>query len=137
MSGTGKTREERQQSMCIGAKLCTGKAKDREEAEKICAEAATHPKPTVKTGTRSRKCKIDVPTMAACVIEGMAGKEITLANLTPVIAGCSGQKVAKPLTEKKFMRKCVKENQITGKINEMQGIVNKCKLAWKEQHEAG
>ena len=128
----GLLKEERQLLFCTTSRLCSGKASTEEEAAKLCAEAATNPKPP-KQGTRSRKCKIDVPTLSACVIEGMAGKEITLANLTPVITGCTGQKVVKPLTEKRFLRKCVKENQVTGKINEMQGIINKCKLEWKAQ----
>jgi len=36
MGGKGKSKEERRMNMCIGAKLCTGKAKTEEEALKIC-----------------------------------------------------------------------------------------------------
>lgn len=35
MSGS-KTKEERQRDMCIGAKICSGKANTQEEAESIC-----------------------------------------------------------------------------------------------------
>jgi transcription elongation factor Elf1 len=31
-----KSKEQRKLDFCIGAKVCSGKAKDREEAEKIC-----------------------------------------------------------------------------------------------------
>ena len=31
-----KTKQQRQFDMCIGAKICTGKAPNKEEAEKIC-----------------------------------------------------------------------------------------------------
>lgn len=42
MTGT-KTKKERQHDMCVGAKICSGKAKTKEEAEKICS-APTLPK---------------------------------------------------------------------------------------------
>lgn len=42
MTGT-KTKKERQHDMCVGAKVCSGKAKTDEEAEKICS-APTLPK---------------------------------------------------------------------------------------------
>ena len=32
-----KTKEQRQHDMCIGAKICSGKAKTEEEADKICS----------------------------------------------------------------------------------------------------
>lgn len=134
MTGGGPERKER---FCQGAKICSGKAATKEEAARLCAEAAANPKPAANTGTRSRKCKIVAPDMAACVIEALGGSEISQANLTTAIAKCSGQKVAKPLTEKRFLRKCVKENQVTGKLNEMQGIINKCKIEWKAKEAPG
>ncbi len=36
MSGS-KTKEEKQHDMCIGAKVCSGKASSAEEAEKLCS----------------------------------------------------------------------------------------------------
>ena len=36
ISGTGKTPEQRRLSFCIGAKICSHKAKTEEEAKKIC-----------------------------------------------------------------------------------------------------
>ena len=134
MTGTGKTREERQQSMCIGGKLCTGRAKDREEAKAICAEAAANPKPLkAKKGRKSGECAIAVGLLAACVIDGMTGKEITLANLTPIIAGCTGQKVEKTLTRERFIKKCFKENAVTGDIKEAQKLRSMCTAQWKER----
>lgn len=37
ITGKDKTKEERQQGFCVGAKLCSGKAKTEEEARAICA----------------------------------------------------------------------------------------------------
>lgn len=37
MSGKGKSKEERRIGMCVGAKLCTGKASTEEEALRICS----------------------------------------------------------------------------------------------------
>jgi len=34
--GKDKTKEERQMGFCVGAKLCSGKAKSEDEARKIC-----------------------------------------------------------------------------------------------------
>jgi hypothetical protein len=39
--GKDKTKEERRTGFCIGAKLCSGKTKSREEALRICSQ----PKP--------------------------------------------------------------------------------------------
>lgn len=36
--GKGKPKEERRLNFCIGAKLCSGKVKDKAEAEKICRQ---------------------------------------------------------------------------------------------------
>ena len=128
MTGGGPDRKER---FCHGAKICSGKAKNKDEAARLCAEAAANPKPAGAAGKKSRKCKIVAPDLASCIIENLGGSEVNLANLTTFITICTGQKVAKPLTEKRFLRKCIKENQVTGKMNEMQGIITKCKLEWK------
>lgn len=36
ITGTGKTKEQRKLDFCIGAKICSGKAKTEEEAKKVC-----------------------------------------------------------------------------------------------------
>lgn len=50
MKGGGPDRKER---FCIGAKLCSGKASTKEEAARMCAEAAANPKP--RKPRKSRK----------------------------------------------------------------------------------
>ncbi|HUV76258.1 MAG TPA: hypothetical protein VMW00_06405, partial [Dehalococcoidales bacterium] len=42
MTGGGPERKER---FCKGAKICSGKAANEEEAARICAEASANPKP--------------------------------------------------------------------------------------------
>jgi len=90
MTGGGPERKER---FCIGAKICSGKANNQQEAIKLCAEAAANPKaPKAKRG--ARKCVI-TPDMAVCIIESLGGSEITHVNLTTAITKCTGQKVKK------------------------------------------
>ncbi len=57
--GTGKSKEDRQMDFCIGAKICTGKAKDEKEARLIC-EQPKAPKPE-KTGKRRSKKSAECP----------------------------------------------------------------------------
>lgn len=128
--GTGKTKEQRQNDFCIGAKVCS-KNVSREEAARLCAEAALNPKPPKPNRTRG-KCRIDVATLSACVLKAIDGTEITLATLTASIASCTGQKVEKS-TRERFIKKCFKENAVTGDIKEAQKLRSMCTAKWKEQ----
>jgi len=128
MTGGGP---ERKQRFCIGAKICSGKSSTEQEAAKLCAEAAANPKPP-KAGTRkARKCAIDSAALAGCVIK-LIDATTTVTQLTSIIASCSGQK-AQPNTQEKFIKKCFKENRITGDIKEAQKLRSFCTAKWKEQ----
>lgn len=129
MTGGGPDRKER---FCLGAKLCSGKANNEQEAAKLCAEAALNPKPPKAKKARGKR-SIDVSTLAVCVIKGLNSSEASLANLTPIIAGCTGQKVEKPLTREGFIKKCFRENSVTGDIKEAQKLRSICTAKWKEQ----
>ncbi len=97
MKGGGPDRKQR---FCIGAKICSGKSSNEQDAARLCAEAAANPKtPKAKRGRRG---KIDTVALASCVIKSLDGSEITLANLAPIIASCTGQK-AGPTTREKFI----------------------------------
>lgn len=124
--------EDRKLRFCLGAKVCSGKAKDEEEAEKLCAEAALKPKPPKKT---RGKCKIDIAALATCIITSLDGAEISQAKLAPIIASCTGQKVEKTGREN-FIKKCFKENMVTGDIKEAQKLRSLCTAKWKEQEIA-
>jgi len=131
MKGGG---EDRKLRFCIGAKVCSSKAKNEEEARQICLSA---PAKEPKQRKARSKSKIDAPSLSACIIEKIDGSEITLANLTTIIADCTGQKVGKPLTREKFIKKCFKENAITGDIKESQKLRSLCTAKWKEREEEG
>ena len=66
-----KVKEQRQFDMCVGAKLCSGKAETEEEAKAICS-LPKEPKP-VKIG-RSRRggsCEKDVAKLSECVVSNI------------------------------------------------------------------
>lgn len=131
-----KPKEQRKSDFCIGAKMCSGRANTREEASRLCAEAAANPKPPkVK---KTRRSTIDTITLATCVIKGLDGSEISLDNLAPIIASCTGQKVAKTGREA-FIKRCFKENTAGDgfqyDIKEAQKLRSFCTARWKEQEE--
>ncbi len=85
MKGTGKTKEQRQKDMCIGAKLCTGKAANEQEAAKLCAEAALNPKPKAEKTKRAKFCSIkDLEAVSACVAENIVISALTPENIHQV-----------------------------------------------------
>ena len=64
IKGKGKTKEQRQLDFCIGAKLCTGAAGTRAEAEKICQE-----QPPKAPKVRGKPCSPQsLDTITKCLI---------------------------------------------------------------------
>ncbi|MBA7465033.1 hypothetical protein ES707_00194 [subsurface metagenome] len=131
MKGGGPDRKLR---FCAGAKLCSGRAKTEEEAKQICL---TQPAKAPKV-RKTRKGSIDTEALATCVIKSLDGSEITLNNLTSIIADCTGQKVAKPLTRERFIKQCFKENGTPSEmggydIKEAQRLRSFCTVKWKER----
>ncbi len=68
MKGKSLTREERQMEFCIVSKLCSGKAKGRDEAKVICSQPKP-PKPVKIRETRPQTCEQDVLKLAHCAAE--------------------------------------------------------------------
>lgn len=69
-----KPKEQRRLDFCVGAKICSGKTKDREEAERLCKEAAKIPKPSRATGSRKRSpktCEREVREIANCMVKNI------------------------------------------------------------------
>ena len=124
---------ERKTNFCIGAKLCSGKARDKEEAERLCAEAALNPKPAKPRG--SKKQSLNLMAVSTCIIEGMAGLPVTQAKLVPILAKCVGQK-SEPVGREAFIKKCFKDNAVTGDMKESQKLRSMCSLLYKSQQEA-
>lgn len=53
-----KPREERRFDMCVGAKLCSGKAQTEQEAINVCS-LPKEPSPSPKLAARGVKVKVD------------------------------------------------------------------------------
>lgn len=53
ISGKGKSKQDRKNDFCIGAKICSGKAADRNEAERLCA--APKPEKPFKMSKRQKR----------------------------------------------------------------------------------
>ena len=107
MGGKGLTKEQRQQNMCAGAKVCTGKAKNIDEGKKICAALPPKEPKARKTGKRgggdSGGCCIgDVPATVDCIMEELeAYEELDDDNmaeaLSKAILACACGKKAKKI----------------------------------------
>ena len=69
ITGKGIPKEERRQNFCIGAKICTGKAKDEKEALRLCQADWANPEKQNKTG-KSRKTPYDQLEPIPVTIDG-------------------------------------------------------------------
>jgi len=101
MTGAGKAPEERKLSFCIGAKLCSGKASNKEEAKQICLT-----QPPKEPRARTKRGRIDSDALAQCVIKGLTPThrggtpacvldqpgEINKEYLSALLSECLGQK---------------------------------------------
>jgi len=54
IKGKDKTKEQRQQDFCVGAKICSSKAKDEKEATYLCS-LPKEPKPEKKSARRRQE----------------------------------------------------------------------------------
>lgn len=73
-----KPKEQRKMDFCIGAKVCSSKAKDEAEAKKLCS-LPKELKPTKITARRSRKpesCEKNVRKVAECVVSRLVENNI-------------------------------------------------------------
>jgi hypothetical protein len=96
IAGTGKTREERQINFCVGAKMCTGKARSEEEARKICLAAP--PKPPKTPGARRARgkqgCLTQMDELAKCLMEKVdfsAGADLGAVREGLSLCGCGAK----------------------------------------------
>lgn len=124
MKGGGPDRKQR---FCVGAKLCSGKARDEKDAEKQCLEA---PAPVRTRGKRG----IDPRAIATCVIENMDA-ELTVDKLARLIADCAGKKLPTVNAEKrKWIKDCIVENTIKGNFQETVRLGAGCEKMWRTEH---
>lgn len=68
----GKTldKEERRLEFCIVSKLCSSKAKDREEAKYLCS-LPKEPKAPKSKGNGAKSCEKEVFELAHCIAENI------------------------------------------------------------------
>ena len=79
------SQEERHARMCIGAKICTGKAKDEKEAAHLCAQTVRERKATGVKTRRGGKCKIDPDVLASCIIASLDGGQLNQPKLVTLV----------------------------------------------------
>ena len=116
-------------AMCIGAKICTGKAKTKEEAIQICKT-----QPPKEHKSRSKR-GFNATALAACLLPKLTD-EITVAELAKMLTECStvvGGKIKKADTYKTFMKQCVKEGTVTGTQQETIKLIKQCTVKWKAE----
>ncbi len=91
IKGKGKPKEQRRLDFCIGAKMCTSKASNQDEAKKICL--AMPPKPPreprerrAKRGGDSRNCGQKMVDLARCASRKIELTQLTQENFTMALA---------------------------------------------------
>ena len=65
---TGISREERGKLFCVNAKLCSGKSKTREEAERVCSLPKPPKAPKAKRAT-GQSCEKEVLGLSQCMVD--------------------------------------------------------------------
>jgi hypothetical protein len=104
--------EDRKGDFCIGAKICSSKATDKEEAARLCAEAAALPRlPKTRPG---KICKLkDLRAISVCLTENIDLASLTKDNMqsvfTAALTKCQG---AQATVEVKSAR------EVLGKMDE-------------------
>ncbi|KKN28446.1 hypothetical protein LCGC14_0854140 [marine sediment metagenome] len=79
MKGTGLTKDERRMKMCIGAKLCTGKASTEKEAIALC-NLPKEPKPA-STAKKARGVNPCVRDVTARIASGELPQDTDVADV--------------------------------------------------------
>lgn len=138
ITGTGKTKEERQVGFCTGAKICSQKATSVEEAEKICREQP--PKEPKPRKTRSGKCNTDLAKLASCVSTRIDLESLTAENLAAQLESamqkCGSSKPTSKTTYRRFMNSCLKETGGGGDFLTSQRDIKTCQIKWNETRGA-
>lgn len=134
ITGTGKTKEERQLGFCTGAKICSGKAASVEEAEKICREQP--PKEPKPRKTKASKCAIDLATLASCLSRTIDLESLTAENLASQLESamhsCGTTSPTSKTTYRRFMNSCLKETGGGGDFLTSQRDIKTCQAKWNE-----
>jgi len=125
-----KTKDKREHDFCIGAKICSGKAKNEEDAEQMCL---TIPTKDDKGSKKNKGEKFNPRELSLCILENIGDQPIDLAGLSKAIAICQNAK--RPYGKKAYIRDCIKEKAITGSLAETIKSSKQCEREWKENNE--
>ena len=121
-----KPKEQRTLDFCIGAKMCSGKAANPDEAREICLSA-----PVKEPSSRRKKgSNIDFAAIANCATPQINGyfeakADITAELLVALFTQCSNGSGGK-ISREKYIKKCFKKHSSTG--NAQVGIKEAAKL---------
>lgn len=133
MSGKGKTKEERRHAMCIGAKICSGRAADEAEAAALCEQAASEPKPAKSSGRSMRN--FSPRDLAVCLLENLPPSDINLETLLKTISICQHRK--RDYSKRDYIKECIRAEAVTGSMGETIKLSKKCTLEWDEKKAGG
>ena len=87
-----KPKEQRKLDFCVGAKMCSGKATNKEEAQKICLSAP----PKEPTRRSKKNCATDMIKVAECLAPLIKDMELIDAPiLSELLQKCACGKVSK------------------------------------------
>lgn len=133
----GISKEQRGLLFCANAKVCSGKAKTIEEAQKICKE-----NPPVPKVRKPRKGKLQLVS-AQCLVNKLRENfdsinDITEKGLQGLIAECriEATKIEAtkiPTTRNAFMKQCMKSSPPAANVKENSKHYSACMKRWKEQ----
>jgi len=127
---SGKKGPDRKDSFCVGAKICSGKARSADEARQLCSQ----PKPEGESKPgKGRGKKFNPRDLALCLIENLSNGDLTVASLSGAIATC--QEAKKPYLKKHYIRDCIKDGTIVGTMAETVKLAKGCEREWREKNE--
>jgi len=65
-----KPKEQRRLDFCIGAKICSGKAKDEEEARRICIQSPEPKAPNPRRArSKAKSCEKQALEISQCMVD--------------------------------------------------------------------
>ena len=88
IKGKGIDQEERKTRFCVGAKICSGKAKDEKEAVILCNLPKPEKEPkTTKQGGSKVNCEADMSKLATCIV-GKISPNSTADDIIKILVKC-------------------------------------------------
>ncbi len=88
IKGSGIDKEERKLRFCVGAKICSKKASNEQEAIELCnlPKPVKEPKPTKRRGGKAN-CEADMSKVATCLV-GKISPSTTADDIIKILVKC-------------------------------------------------